>query len=95
MFYAAIFFIFLFFIFFFDGMALIQDKNEVQHHISNLLFIGFTCGCLMFLFTKFFGSWALTGNKAWSCIGLFLKLRLINGVFDCFWVVSSSISFTT
>ncbi|XP_062177879.1 protein DETOXIFICATION 46, chloroplastic-like [Alnus glutinosa] len=37
-----------------------KDKNEVQHHISNLLFIGFTCGCLMLLFTKFFGSWALT-----------------------------------
>jgi len=48
----------------FDGMALVQDKNEVQHHISNLLFIGFTCGCLMLLFMKFFGSWALTGNKA-------------------------------
>ncbi|XP_059454409.1 protein DETOXIFICATION 46, chloroplastic-like [Corylus avellana] len=37
-----------------------KDKDEVQHHISNLLFIGFTCGCLMLLFTKFFGSWALT-----------------------------------
>ncbi|XP_059446448.1 protein DETOXIFICATION 46, chloroplastic-like isoform X2 [Corylus avellana] len=37
-----------------------KDKNEVQHHISNLLFIGLTCGCLMLLFTKFFGSWALT-----------------------------------
>jgi hypothetical protein len=55
---------FCFFIFCFDGMALVQDKNEVQHHISNLLFIGFTCGCLMLLFMKFFGSWALTGNKA-------------------------------
>ncbi|KAE8008585.1 hypothetical protein FH972_005082 [Carpinus fangiana] len=37
-----------------------KDKNEVHHHISNLLFIGLTCGCLMLLFTKFFGSWALT-----------------------------------
>ncbi|KAG7975918.1 hypothetical protein I3843_06G124200 [Carya illinoinensis] len=37
-----------------------KDKNEVQHHISNLLFVGLTCGCLMLLFTKFFGSWALT-----------------------------------
>jgi len=72
------FFSSFFFHFCFDGMALIQDKNEVQHHISDLLFIGFTCGCLMLLFTKFFGSWVLTGNKAWSCIGLFLKLRLIN-----------------
>ncbi|XP_030944108.1 protein DETOXIFICATION 46, chloroplastic-like [Quercus lobata] len=37
-----------------------QDKNEVQHHVSILLFIGLTCGCLMLLFTKFFGSWVLT-----------------------------------
>ncbi|KAM4099079.1 hypothetical protein ACJW30_07G127700 [Castanea mollissima] len=37
-----------------------QDKNEVQHHISILLFVGLTCGCLMLLFTKFFGSWVLT-----------------------------------
>ncbi|XP_062168613.1 protein DETOXIFICATION 46, chloroplastic-like [Alnus glutinosa] len=37
-----------------------KDKNEVQHHISDLLFIGFTCGYLMLLFTKFFGSWVLT-----------------------------------
>ncbi|KAG2705802.1 hypothetical protein I3760_05G072300 [Carya illinoinensis] len=37
-----------------------KDKTEVQHHISNLLFVGLTCGCLMLLFTKFFGLWALT-----------------------------------
>ncbi|VVA30428.1 PREDICTED: DETOXIFICATION [Prunus dulcis] len=37
-----------------------QDKNEVQHQISNLLFVGLTCGFLMLLFTRFFGSWALT-----------------------------------
>ncbi|ONH90985.1 hypothetical protein PRUPE_8G087100 [Prunus persica] len=36
------------------------DRNEVQHHISILLFVGLTCGCLMLLFTRFFGSWALT-----------------------------------
>ncbi|KAK2643955.1 hypothetical protein Ddye_019150 [Dipteronia dyeriana] len=34
-----------------------QDKNEVQHQISVLLFIGLTCGLLMFLFTRFCGSW--------------------------------------
>ncbi|KAL5788606.1 hypothetical protein ACOSP7_005555 [Xanthoceras sorbifolium] len=37
-----------------------QDKNEAQHQISVLLFVGLTCGLLMFLFTRFFGSWALT-----------------------------------
>uniref|UniRef100_A0A2N9FDA3 Protein DETOXIFICATION n=1 Tax=Fagus sylvatica TaxID=28930 RepID=A0A2N9FDA3_FAGSY len=37
-----------------------KDKNEVQHHISILLFVGLACGCLMLLFTKFFGAWALT-----------------------------------
>ncbi|KAK9942724.1 hypothetical protein M0R45_008374 [Rubus argutus] len=36
------------------------DKNEVQHHISTLLFVALTCGFLMLLFTRFFGSWALT-----------------------------------
>ncbi|KAJ9704233.1 hypothetical protein PVL29_002682 [Vitis rotundifolia] len=43
-----------------------QDKNEVQHQISTLLFVGFTCGVLMLLFTKFLGAWALnvfTGPK--------------------------------
>ncbi|XP_021627751.1 protein DETOXIFICATION 47, chloroplastic isoform X4 [Manihot esculenta] len=37
-----------------------RDKNEVQHQISILLFVGLACGVLMFLFTRFFGSWALT-----------------------------------
>ncbi|KAK1570831.1 hypothetical protein Q3G72_007735 [Acer saccharum] len=37
-----------------------QDKNEVQHQISVLLFVGLTCGLLMFLFTRSCGSWALT-----------------------------------
>ncbi|OMO74385.1 Multi antimicrobial extrusion protein [Corchorus capsularis] len=37
-----------------------QDKNEVQHQISNLLFIGLICGFLMLFFTIFCGSWALT-----------------------------------
>ncbi|KAK9987968.1 hypothetical protein SO802_028207, partial [Lithocarpus litseifolius] len=37
-----------------------QDKKEVQYHISILLFVGLTCGCLMLLFTRFFGSWVLT-----------------------------------
>ncbi|PRQ23961.1 putative multi antimicrobial extrusion protein [Rosa chinensis] len=36
------------------------DKNEVQHHISTLLFVALTCGFLMLLFTRFFGCWALT-----------------------------------
>ncbi|XP_010531467.1 PREDICTED: protein DETOXIFICATION 46, chloroplastic-like [Tarenaya hassleriana] len=37
-----------------------QDKEEVQHQISVLLFIGLACGFFMFLFTRQFGSWALT-----------------------------------
>ncbi|GAV62375.1 MatE domain-containing protein [Cephalotus follicularis] len=37
-----------------------EDKNEVQHQISILLFVALTCGFLMLLFTKLFGSWALT-----------------------------------
>lgn len=40
-----------------------QDKNEVQHQLSMLLFIGLTCGSLMFLFTKFFGP---SGLKAFA-----------------------------
>ncbi|XP_075674574.1 protein DETOXIFICATION 46, chloroplastic-like [Castanea sativa] len=37
-----------------------RDKNEVQHQISILLFVGITCGTLMLLFTQFLGPWALT-----------------------------------
>ncbi|GAV75785.1 MatE domain-containing protein [Cephalotus follicularis] len=37
-----------------------EDKNEVQHQILILLFVALTCGFLMLLFTKLFGSWALT-----------------------------------
>lgn len=37
-----------------------QSKDEVQHQISILLFIGLACGFMMFLFTRLFGSWALT-----------------------------------
>ncbi|OWM83893.1 hypothetical protein CDL15_Pgr004324 [Punica granatum] len=36
------------------------DKNDVQHQISILLFIGLTCGTLMLLFTQFLGFQALT-----------------------------------
>lgn len=37
-----------------------QDKKEVQHHISVLLFIGLACGFSMLVFTHFFGSWTLS-----------------------------------
>ncbi|KAE8008595.1 hypothetical protein FH972_005092 [Carpinus fangiana] len=40
--------------------VLMQDKNQVQHQISILLFVGLTCGTLMLLFTQFLGAWALT-----------------------------------
>ncbi|OVA06169.1 Multi antimicrobial extrusion protein [Macleaya cordata] len=37
-----------------------EDKNEVQHTISVLLFVGFTCGMGMLLFTKLLGVRLLT-----------------------------------
>ncbi|KAM7479353.1 hypothetical protein LguiA_027566 [Lonicera macranthoides] len=37
-----------------------RGRDEVQHQISILLFIGLTCGVLMLFFTRFFGAWALT-----------------------------------
>lgn len=37
-----------------------QDKDEVQHQISNLLFIGLGCGVFMLVFTRLFGPWVLT-----------------------------------
>ncbi|MED6151408.1 Protein DETOXIFICATION 46, chloroplastic [Stylosanthes scabra] len=37
-----------------------QDRVEVQHHISVLLFVGLACGCIMFLFTRLFGEATLT-----------------------------------
>ncbi|KAI5388417.1 protein DETOXIFICATION 46, chloroplastic isoform X1 [Lathyrus oleraceus] len=43
-----------------------QDRAEVQHHISVLLFIGLACGLAMLLFTRLFGATTLvafTGLK--------------------------------
>ncbi|KAH1224504.1 Protein DETOXIFICATION 46, chloroplastic [Glycine max] len=43
-----------------------QDKEEVQHHISVLLFVGLSCGIAMLLFTRLFGAaiiTAFTGPK--------------------------------
>ncbi|KVH95987.1 Multi antimicrobial extrusion protein [Cynara cardunculus var. scolymus] len=37
-----------------------QDKSEVQHQISTLLFVGLTSGLLMLFFTRFRGEWALS-----------------------------------
>ncbi|XP_051138556.1 protein DETOXIFICATION 46, chloroplastic-like [Andrographis paniculata] len=37
-----------------------QDRNEVQHQISMLLFIGLACGFLMLFCTRLYGQWALT-----------------------------------
>ncbi|XP_075478656.1 protein DETOXIFICATION 46, chloroplastic-like [Primulina tabacum] len=38
-----------------------QDKHEVQHQISSLLFIGLASGFLMLFFTRCYGQLALTG----------------------------------
>ncbi|KDP41730.1 hypothetical protein JCGZ_26748 [Jatropha curcas] len=43
-----------------------QDKNEVQHQISVLLFIALTCGFLMVLFTKFFAASVLTAFSGYN-----------------------------
>ncbi|CAJ2679364.1 unnamed protein product [Trifolium pratense] len=37
-----------------------QDREEVQHHISVLLFVGLACGFSMLLFTGLFGAATLT-----------------------------------
>lgn len=37
-----------------------QDKAEVQHQISTLLFVGLACGIMMLFFTRFRGQWALS-----------------------------------
>lgn len=37
-----------------------QDKSEVQHQLSTLLFVGLACGLLMLFFTRFYGEWALS-----------------------------------
>jgi hypothetical protein len=39
-----------------------QDKELAQHQVSMLLFIALACGIGMFLFTKVFGTQALSGN---------------------------------
>ncbi|KAF3681765.1 MATE efflux family protein 4, chloroplastic [Capsicum annuum] len=36
------------------------DKDDVQHQISILLFIGLACGIVMFIFTRLFGTWGIT-----------------------------------
>lgn len=50
-------------ILFLSWLIWVQDKNEVQHQISILLFVGLTCGVFMFFFTRLWGEWALTGNN--------------------------------
>ncbi|XP_044488726.1 protein DETOXIFICATION 46, chloroplastic-like [Mangifera indica] len=37
-----------------------REKEAGQHQISVLLFVGLASGILMFMFTRFLGSWALT-----------------------------------
>ncbi|KAG5404911.1 hypothetical protein IGI04_011030, partial [Brassica rapa subsp. trilocularis] len=43
--------------------ALGDDKDEVQHQISILLFIGLACGVVMMALTRLYGSGVLTGAK--------------------------------
>ncbi|XP_019413620.1 PREDICTED: protein DETOXIFICATION 46, chloroplastic [Lupinus angustifolius] len=37
-----------------------EDREEVQHHISVLLFVGLACGIVMLLFTRLYGAATLT-----------------------------------
>ncbi|PNY04092.1 MATE efflux family protein chloroplastic-like [Trifolium pratense] len=37
-----------------------RDREEVQHHISVLLFVGLTCGLVMLVFTRLFGATTIT-----------------------------------
>ncbi|PIN04888.1 putative membrane protein, predicted efflux pump [Handroanthus impetiginosus] len=67
-----------------------QDKNEVQHQISILLFVGLACGTLMFFFTKFLGRWALTaftGAKNADIISAANKYVQIRGFVWPVWLV--------
>lgn len=47
-----------------EGM---QDKEEVQHNISLLLFVALACGVAMLLFTRLLGSRMLT-SKPFNCL---------------------------
>lgn len=49
-----------------------QDKDEVQHQISILLFIGLACGIVMLICTRLFGTWGITGKH----LILFLNVDL-------------------
>ncbi|CAA0827675.1 MATE efflux family protein 4- chloroplastic [Striga hermonthica] len=67
-----------------------QDKNEVQHQISIMLFVGLTCGILMLLFTKLYGRWALTvftGAKNADIITAANKYVQIRGLVWPAWLV--------
>ncbi|KAK8518739.1 hypothetical protein V6N13_017989 [Hibiscus sabdariffa] len=66
-----------------------RDKDEVQHQISMLLFIGLFCGLLLLFLTFFFGSWALTGNidclgmkDSWGPLKALAVASVINGIGD-------------
>ncbi|KAD3642078.1 hypothetical protein R6Q59_004696 [Mikania micrantha] len=47
-----------------------QDKSEVQHQISTLLFVGLTCGIMMLFFTRFRGEWALSAFSGAKNVGM-------------------------
>ncbi|KAK1369507.1 Protein DETOXIFICATION [Heracleum sosnowskyi] len=47
-----------------------KDKDEVQHQISILLFLGLACGVLMFFFTRFLGARALTAFTGAENVGI-------------------------
>ncbi|WCJ40911.1 MATE efflux family protein [Euphorbia peplus] len=60
-----------------------QDKKEVQHKLSVLLFIGLTCGFSMILLTKFFGVsllTAFTGSKNSHLVPVANKYVQIRGL---------------
>ncbi|KAL0384039.1 UNVERIFIED_CONTAM: protein DETOXIFICATION 46, chloroplastic [Sesamum radiatum] len=69
-----------------------QDKSEVQHQISILLFVGLVCGIMMLFFTKFYGRWALTafaGAKNVDIITAANTYIQIRGLVWPVWLVGS------
>ncbi|KAL0356663.1 UNVERIFIED_CONTAM: protein DETOXIFICATION 46, chloroplastic [Sesamum calycinum] len=62
-----------------------QDKNEVQHQISILLFIGLACGFLMLFFTRCYGPLGVDclGMKdSWGPLKALAVASAINGIGD-------------
>lgn len=61
---------------FWASWIMVQDKDDVQHQISILLFIGLACGIVMFIFTRLFGTWGITGKYLILFCGGFINYSI-------------------